>query len=158
MLAERNAAILRKHLGSKVPVSEGQGSWPGTVEIVDVNDANIVTLFTPSSFSSSSAWCAGGRELRYSECAGHPHNLPSWLVRFHPITTIFRTEGRARSWRDQWARLNGHEVNREEPDMLAARARMLSQYQRLLSEVVQRSQRAGQGSSRDAPMSVKRAC
>jgi hypothetical protein len=61
---------------------------------------------------------------------------------------------RATTAEDQWARLDGHEFNWEEPDMLVARACMLWEHQRLLSEVVQRAQRAGQGSSRDAPMTV----
>jgi hypothetical protein len=55
--AERNAAILRKHLRSNVPVSEGQNTWSGTPEIVELSEDNIVTLFTPRSYSSSTAWC-----------------------------------------------------------------------------------------------------
>jgi hypothetical protein len=55
--AERNADILRKHLRAVVTVSEGSDSWPGTPEIVEVSDDNIVTLFTPRGYSSSSALC-----------------------------------------------------------------------------------------------------
>ena len=55
--AERNADTLRKHLRAKVPVTEEQGSWPDSPEIVEVSEDNIVTLFMPRSFSSSSAWC-----------------------------------------------------------------------------------------------------
>jgi hypothetical protein len=56
--AERNADILRKHLGAKVTVSEGHGDWGSiTPEIVEVSDDNIVTLFTPRGPSSSAAWC-----------------------------------------------------------------------------------------------------
>lgn len=38
-------------------VSEGQGSWGNTPEIVEVKD-DIVTLFTPRTGSSNHAWCA----------------------------------------------------------------------------------------------------
>jgi hypothetical protein len=55
--AERNADTLRRHLRAMVTVSEGSGSWPGTPEIVEVSDDNIVTLFTPRGYSSASALC-----------------------------------------------------------------------------------------------------
>jgi hypothetical protein len=55
--AERNANILRKHLGATVAVSEGQGGWGNTPEIVEVSNENIVTLFSPRSDFSSRAWC-----------------------------------------------------------------------------------------------------
>ena len=54
--AERNAETLRKHLGACVSVTEGQGGWPSTPLIVEVSDANIVTLFTPSAGSNPQAW------------------------------------------------------------------------------------------------------
>jgi len=55
--AERNAEILRKYIGACVPVLEGRGIWSSTPLIVEVSDANIVTLFTPSAGSSQQAWC-----------------------------------------------------------------------------------------------------
>jgi hypothetical protein len=55
--AEKNAATLTKHLRATVAVSEGQGNWGNSPEIVEVNRDNIVTLFTPRSHSSSHAWC-----------------------------------------------------------------------------------------------------
>jgi len=55
--AERNAEILRRHIRACVSVTEGQGSWPNSPLIVEVNDANIVTLFTPSAGSNPQAWC-----------------------------------------------------------------------------------------------------
>jgi|GEM_PF-2086609 hypothetical protein len=55
--AERNAETLRKHLRAQVTVSEGDGNWPTAPEIVEVSEDNIVTLFTPSNYSSSSASC-----------------------------------------------------------------------------------------------------
>src|SRR5713101_3903177 len=55
--AERNAEILRRHMGTCVSVTEGQGAWPSTPLIVEVSDANSVTLFTPSAGSSPVAWC-----------------------------------------------------------------------------------------------------
>jgi hypothetical protein len=50
-------AILSKHLRANVTVSEGQGGWGNTPEIVEVKD-EIVTLFTPRTGSSHRAWCA----------------------------------------------------------------------------------------------------
>jgi hypothetical protein len=55
--AERNAQTLSNHLRANVTVSEGQGGWGNTPEIVEVKD-DIVTLFTPRSGSSPRAWCA----------------------------------------------------------------------------------------------------
>ena len=55
--AERNAETLRQYLGANVPVSEGKGVWGTTPQIVDVNDNNVATLFSPYSPSSSIAWC-----------------------------------------------------------------------------------------------------
>jgi hypothetical protein len=67
--AERNADILRRHLRAKVSVSEGQGSWPNTPEIVEVSDDDMVTLFTRHDYSSPAAWCVKVRceELEISE-------------------------------------------------------------------------------------------
>ena len=55
--AERNAETLRHHLGACVSVTEGNGSWPSTPLIVEVSDANIATLFTPSAGSNPQASC-----------------------------------------------------------------------------------------------------
>jgi hypothetical protein len=55
--AERNAETLRRHLGACVSVTEGTGGWPSTPLIVEVSDANIVTLFTPSAGSNPQASC-----------------------------------------------------------------------------------------------------
>ena len=56
--AEKNADTLRRHLRAKVTVNEERGvDWSNTPEIAQVSDDNIVTLFTPASHSSPSAWC-----------------------------------------------------------------------------------------------------
>jgi hypothetical protein len=59
--SERNAEILHRHIGACVSVTEGEGAvkgaWPNTPLIVEVNDANIVTLFSPSVGSNPQAWC-----------------------------------------------------------------------------------------------------
>lgn len=55
--AERNAETLRRHLRSKVAVSEGDQNWPSAPEIVEVREDGIVTLFTPRDYSSSNSWC-----------------------------------------------------------------------------------------------------
>jgi hypothetical protein len=54
---QRNAEMLRRHKGACVSVTEGQGSWPSTPQIVEVSEANIVTLFTPSTGSNPQASC-----------------------------------------------------------------------------------------------------
>lgn len=53
--AEKNANLLRKHLGTSVSVTEGEGYWGKNPEIVEVSDEDIVTLFTPGG-PSSVAW------------------------------------------------------------------------------------------------------
>ena len=53
--AERKADILRKYLGANVSVSEGPGGWPNAPELVEVNNDNIVSLFTPHGYSSGRA-------------------------------------------------------------------------------------------------------
>jgi hypothetical protein len=50
-LVERNANTLSNHLGATVTVSEGQGTWGHTPQVVEVKD-DIVTLFKPHSGSS----------------------------------------------------------------------------------------------------------
>lgn len=55
--AERNAEILRRHIGACVSITEGQGRWPSPPLIVEVSEANIVTLFTPNAGSNPHAWC-----------------------------------------------------------------------------------------------------
>ena len=55
--AQRNADILRRHIGACVSVTEGNGGWPSTPLIVEVSDANIAMLFTPSAGSNPVAWC-----------------------------------------------------------------------------------------------------
>ena len=55
--AERNSETLRQHVRSQVAVVNRDDSiWGGTTEIAEVSD-EIVTLFTPRSHTSSSAWC-----------------------------------------------------------------------------------------------------
>jgi hypothetical protein len=55
--AERNAAILRGHIGARVKVSEEHGNWGTPPQIVEVSDDHIVTLFTPRGYSTTTAWC-----------------------------------------------------------------------------------------------------
>jgi hypothetical protein len=57
--AQRNADVLRRHIGACVSVTEDygsrQGSWPSTPLIAEVSEANIVMLFTPSAGSNPQA-------------------------------------------------------------------------------------------------------
>lgn len=54
--AERTAARLRKHLGHSATVSEGSGVWPSPMEVVEVTEDNIATLFSPASTASTVAY------------------------------------------------------------------------------------------------------
>ncbi len=57
--AELNAAKLRKYIGQTAAVSEPHGSWGGMgAQIAEVSEDNIVALFVPASYSSSSAYVA----------------------------------------------------------------------------------------------------
>jgi hypothetical protein len=54
--AERNAERLRQYLRAKAQVVNADDSqWPGVAEVVEIKD-ELVTLFTPAGFSSSSAF------------------------------------------------------------------------------------------------------
>jgi hypothetical protein len=112
--AGKNAEILRKYIGACVSVLEGRGSWPGTPLIVEVSDANIVTLFTPSAGSSLPAWCVKVHcgdleiaEIPYGSCPlklkvlkrfgpdVHLGEITKWEDRMHPTAaaTIFNKGG-----------------------------------------------------------------
>ena len=54
--AEVNALKLRKYLRQTAHVTEGGGYWGGGAEIAEISEDNIVTLFCPASYSSSSAF------------------------------------------------------------------------------------------------------
>ena len=55
--AERNALRLGKYLRKTARVSEGNAYWGGMgAEIVEVSEDNILTLFVPAGYSSSSAF------------------------------------------------------------------------------------------------------
>jgi hypothetical protein len=54
-LAEKNAAKLRRYIGANVPVTHG-GNNCGTLQVVEVTDDNIATLFRPHGYASSTAW------------------------------------------------------------------------------------------------------
>jgi hypothetical protein len=53
--AEVNAEKLKKHLGQRAFVTEGQNQWGSGVVVAEVNE-NIVTLFVPASFNNSQAY------------------------------------------------------------------------------------------------------
>jgi hypothetical protein len=54
--AEINGEALRKYIGQRAFVNEGDGYWGGGAVIAEVNDNNIVTLFVPASFNNSQAY------------------------------------------------------------------------------------------------------
>jgi hypothetical protein len=71
--AEKTATKLKKYLRKKAFVSEGKNNWgAGGAEIVDVSEDNILTLFVPAGYSSSSAYAVYVRcdELEMIEAAG----------------------------------------------------------------------------------------
>ena len=55
--SEINARTLRKYLGQRASVSEGDTHWGAMGAIIaEVNDNNVLTLFVPAGYSSSQAW------------------------------------------------------------------------------------------------------
>jgi hypothetical protein len=55
--ADRNAVKLRKYLRQRASVSEGNGHWGAMgAEIVEVSEDNVLTLFTPAGYTSTSAF------------------------------------------------------------------------------------------------------
>ncbi len=55
--AERNARTLRKYIGQRASVTEGQNHWGAMGAIIaEVNDNNIVTLFVTAGYNSTTAW------------------------------------------------------------------------------------------------------
>jgi hypothetical protein len=54
--AQRNAEKLRRYIGKTARVSEGAGGWGTPPEIVEVSEDNIVKLFTPAGYSSTTAF------------------------------------------------------------------------------------------------------
>jgi len=68
-LADRNAAKLRKYIGKTARVSEGAHGWGTSPEIVEVNEDNIVTFFTPAGYSSTTAFaiCVHCEQLQIVE-------------------------------------------------------------------------------------------
>jgi hypothetical protein len=54
--AERMAAKLRGYIGQNVMVSEGKGVWASSIQIAEVSEDCIATLFSPASHSSTQAW------------------------------------------------------------------------------------------------------
>jgi hypothetical protein len=55
--SEKNARILRKYLGKRASVSEGNTHWGAMGAIIaEVNDNDVLTLFVPAGYNSSQAW------------------------------------------------------------------------------------------------------
>lgn len=54
--AERMAAKLRGYIGMSAMVSEGKGVWGSGMQIAEVSDDCIATLFAPAGMSSTQAW------------------------------------------------------------------------------------------------------
>jgi hypothetical protein len=100
--AERNAETLRKHLRTNVAVvNQDGGTWPGSPEIAEVSEQNIVALFLPRTPSSGAASCVHVRcdDLEIVEIPQRPLQLKvlkrygsdvqlgeitKWEDRFHP--------------------------------------------------------------------------
>jgi len=98
--AERNAEILRGHIGVCVSVTDDNGTWVNTPQIVEVNGANIVTLFFPSTGSNPKASCieVDCGELELSEI---PHGSCPLRVhmrrRYRPVINL----GEITKWEDR---------------------------------------------------------
>ena len=54
--AEINARTLKKYIGQRASVTEGDSYWGGGAIVAEVNENNILTLFVPVSHNSSQAW------------------------------------------------------------------------------------------------------
>ena len=100
--AQRMAAKLRGYIGQNATVSEGKGVWGSSIEIAEVNDDCIATLFSPASYSSTQAWAvnvhcndlelvdmAGQLRLRVNKRYGDTMdlgNLKRWADRNQTVT------------------------------------------------------------------------
>jgi hypothetical protein len=99
--AENNAAILRKYIGKCAQVTEGSSSWGGMGAIIaDVNDNNILTLFVPSSFSSSHSFgqCVRCDKLHIVEAAVGSCPVQIHIVERYGSPTSY---GEAKSWEER---------------------------------------------------------
>lgn len=54
-MGERNAEMLKRHLHEYVSVNEGQGHWGGMIEVAEVRDDGVFTLFIAAT-NGSEAW------------------------------------------------------------------------------------------------------
>jgi hypothetical protein len=71
--AERMAAKLRSYIGQFVTVSEGKGVWGPGMQIAEVSDDCIATLFAPAGMSSTHAWAVNVHcnDLELVDMGGH---------------------------------------------------------------------------------------
>jgi len=100
--AERMAAKLRDYIGQSATVSEGKGVWGTSIQIAEVSDDCIATLFSPAGYSSTQAWAVnvhcndlelvsmgGELRLRVNKRYGDTMdlgNLKRWEDRNQPVT------------------------------------------------------------------------
>jgi hypothetical protein len=99
--AERSAAILRKYIGKYAKVTEGSNSWGGTGAIIaDVNDNNILTLFVPSGYASSTAFgqCVRCDKLHVVEVTVGSSPVQINIVERYGSPTSY---GEAKSWEER---------------------------------------------------------
>jgi hypothetical protein len=109
--SEKNAEKLRKHLGEHAQITEGTGGWASSAQIVEVGD-DIITLFVPAGFSSSSAYA---QMVRCDKL--HLVEPPSGLVQIKIVERYGGVIqlGDIRNWEDrgkpgQGQRPRGHNV------------------------------------------------
>jgi hypothetical protein len=102
--AEINARILKKYVGQRAAVTEGENHWGAMGAVVaEVNENNILTLFVPAGYNSSQAW---GQPVRCDKL--HVVEVPkdgcavqiSIIERYGTNTTY----GEARSWDERHVR------------------------------------------------------
>jgi len=99
--AEVNARTLKKYLGQRASVSEGDTHWGAMGAIIaEVNDNNILTLFVPAGYNSSQAW---GQPVRCDKL--HVVEVPKGgcAVQINIIERYgtHTTYGEAKSWEER---------------------------------------------------------
>jgi hypothetical protein len=99
--AEINATILRKYIGKYAKVTEGAGSWGSMGAVIaEVNQNNILTLFVPSGFSSSTAF---GQRVRCDRLQIVEETVGSCPVQIHIVERYGSPThyGEAKSWEER---------------------------------------------------------
>jgi hypothetical protein len=100
--AESNAVLLRKYLGELAVISEGTGTWGAAAQVAEVNDDNVVTLFTPRTYPiTSTAWST---TIRCEELAVYEIPQGACKIRINVFKRYGQVVqlGEITKWEDRW--------------------------------------------------------